>query len=303
MNVQIQPVQEQIDAWIVKHVPEKDLFFLKEQDLNIFKKYLQGTLVMPRDELRYSSYNQIQWVNSYTTWNISKDFQFVVVAQPDWIMTLAPLDRELLFRMQYAAGRGLIFPLSYFSQLAALPKEHIINTNDEQVIVIQKDMWMKLPTSYQEEAIKEYAQEYDDWTSTKIPANIPVHLSKYANTFSKTAGANCLAAVLYAISTNPQRQEWIINEWIFQNTFIEGLKNAGYSPTDRKFQKGDVVAWVNADGVIQHATYCINNQLFFNKNGQTIFNPWKIVTWDELQEEWKRFTPRVYQKSRSDING
>lgn len=303
MNVQIQPSQEQINTWIENHVPEKDIFFLKEQDLNTFKNYLKETLVMPRDELRYSSYNQIQWVNSYTTWNISKDFQFVIVAQPDWILTQALPDREVLFRMQYEAGRGLVFPLTYFSQLAALPKEYIINVNDEEVIVIQKDMWMKLPKSYQEEAIKAYAQEYDDWTSTEIPANIPAHLRKYANTFSTTPGANCLAATLYAISTNPERQEWIIEEWIFQNTFIEGLKNAGYSPTDEEFRKGDVVAWVNDDGIIQHAAYCIDNHLFFNKNGQTFFNPWKIVEWDELQEEWKRFTPQVYRKSRSDSNG
>ena len=303
MNIQIQPLQEQIDNWIENHVPEKDLFFLKEQDLNTFENYLQGTLVMSRDELRHSSYNQIQWVNSYTTWNISKDFQFVIIAQPDWILTLALQEREVLFRIQYEAGRGLVFPLSYFSRQAALPKEYIINVNDEQVIVIQKDMWMKLPTFYQEEAIQAYAQGYDDWTSTEIPANIPAHLRKYANTFSTTAGANCLAAVLYAVSMNPERQEWIINEWIFQNTFIEGLKYAGYSPTDKEFEKGDVVAWVNEDGVIQHATYCMGNQLFFNKNGQTFFNPWKIVTWDELQEEWKRFTPCVYQKSRSDLNG
>ncbi|MEK5037564.1 hypothetical protein [Sporosarcina sp. FSL K6-3457] len=303
MNVQIQPLQEQIDVWIEKHVPEKDLFFLKEQDLTLFKSYLQGALVMPRDELRYSSYNQIQWVNSYTTWNISKDFQFVIVAQPDWIMTLELPDRELLFRMQYEAGRGLIFPLTYFSETAKLPKEYIINADDEQVIIIQKNMWMKLPISYQEEAIKAYAQQYDDWTSTEIPANIPAHLRKYANTFSTTAGANCLAAVLYAVSTNPERQEWIINEWIFQNTFTEGVKNAGYSLTDKEFQKGDVVVWENEEGVTQHASYCIGNQLFFNKNGQTFFNPWKIVTWDELQEEWKRFTPCVYRKSRSDLNG
>lgn len=271
--------------------------------MTLFKSYLQGALVMPRDELRYSSYNQIQWVNSYTTWNISKDFQFVIVAQPDWIMTLELPDRELLFRMQYEAGRGLIFPLTYFSETAKLPKEYIINADDEQVIIIQKNMWMKLPISYQEEAIKAYAQQYDDWTSTEIPANIPAHLRKYANTFSTTAGANCLAAVLYAVSTNPERQEWIINEWIFQNTFTEGVKNAGYSLTDKEFQKGDVVVWENEEGVTQHASYCIGNQLFFNKNGQTFFNPWKIVTWDELQEEWKRFTPCVYRKSRSDLNG
>jgi len=306
MNVQIHPTEQQIDTWIEIHVPEKDLFFLREEDLTTFKNNLQGTLVIPRDELRYSSYNQIQWVNSYTTWAISKDFQFVIVAQPDWITTLPPPDKEALFHMQHEAGRGLIFPLIYFTEMAALPNDHIITVNGEQIVVIQKDMWMKLPYSYQEEAIKAYAQQYDNWTSTETPINLPIQLKKYANKFSTESGANCLAATLYAISPYPEREEWIIYEWIFQKTFIEGLKSSFYSLTDEEFRKGDVVAWVNEEGIIQHAAYCIDNHLFFNKNGQTIFNPWKVVHWDALKEEWKRYTTCVYRKSskiRSDSFG
>lgn len=297
MNIEIHPTQQQIDTWIEKHVPEKDLFFLREEDLTIFKNNLQGTLVIPRDELRYSSYNQIQWVNSYTTWAISKDFQFVLVAQPDWITTLPLPDKEALFRVQQEAGRGLIFPITYFTEMAALPNDHVINVNGEQVIVIQKDMWMKLPHSYQEEAIKKYAQQYDTWKSIEIPINLPTYLKKYANRFSTESGANCLAATLYAISQYPERQEWIIDEWIFQKTFIEGLKSAFYSLTDKEFREGDVVVWLNEEGIIQHAAYCLDDHLFFNKNGQTIFNPWKIVQWDELSEEWERYTTCVYRKS------
>lgn len=42
--------------------------------------------------------------------------------------------------------------------------------------MIQKEMWAELPCSYQEAAIKAYAQEFDSWTSTKIPSKLPVHL-------------------------------------------------------------------------------------------------------------------------------
>ena len=62
------------------------------------------------------------------------------------------------------------------------------------------------------------------------------------------------------------------------------------------YQATDVVAWVNEEEVIQHAAYCIDGQLFFNKNGQTFFNPWKIVHYDELKKEWEKYTPRVYRK-------
>lgn len=307
MYVQIQPLQEQMDAWIKNFVPEKDLFFLEEPDLLSFRSDLQSTLVMPRDEFfNHSSYNGIQWVNSYMYWNISKDAQFVLVAQPDWITSLAMSKKEKLFNIQQKLGRGLIGPLSFLSEITAFPKEYIFNVNDEQFVSIQKSMWMKLPTAYQEEIMITYAQQYDEWTAMAHPAKMPVHLKKYANTFSMEPGANCLAATLYAISADPEKDEWKVHEWIHDGTFAEGLKNAGFSPTDEKFQKGDVVAWVNESEIIQHAAYCIEDQLFFNKNGQTFFNPWKIVHWDELKEEWKRYTPRIYRKScgkRSDSFG
>lgn len=298
MNVQIQPLQEQIDTWIENHVPDKDLFFLREQDLSLLtNEELQGTLLMPEAEFfNHSSYKGIQLVNSCMYWTISKEVQFVIVAQPDWLTNLPLTKKEALFSIQYAIGKGLLFPLHYFSETAALPKEHIIKENGVQGLLIRKAMWTELPYSYKEEAIKAYAQEYDDWTSLEIPANIPVHIKNYANTFSTDPGANCLAAALYAISTTPERDEWIIHEWIHPETFAEGLKNAFYSPTDDKFQKGDVVTWVNEEGVIQHAAYCIDDQLLFNKNGQTFFNPWKIVQWDDLKEEWERYTPQVYRK-------
>ena len=67
--------------------------------------------------------------------------------------------------------------------------------------------------------------------------------------------------------------------------------------TEEHFQANDVVAWVDEEEVIQHAAYCIDGDLFFNKNGQTFFNPWKIVHGDELKKEWERYTLRVYRKS------
>lgn len=294
--MQIEPLQEQLIAWIENHVPEKDLFFLREEDLKEFGEALLGTLVIPREELQYSSYNQIQWVNSYTYWRIASEFKFVVVAEPDWIMNLVPADKEVLFRIQYEAKRGLVFPLAYFPATSAIPNDHILIENGEKVVVIQKEMWQALPYSYQETAIKAYAQGFDSWISTEIPAELPIHLKKYANTFSVKPGANCLAAVLYAVSPQPQGQEWIVHEWLFQKTFVEGLKRVGYLPSAEKFEKGDVVAWVDDNDIIQHAAYCIDGELFFNKNGQTFFNPWKIVTWNELNKEWERHTPCVYRK-------
>ena len=298
MTVQIQPTQQQMDTWIEKYVPEKDLFVLTKEDILSFKNDLQGVLIFPRAEFfKHSSYNGIQWVNSYVYWMIAKEVEVVLVAQPDWITTLSQSKKEALFRIQHKLGRGLMGPISFLADKAVFPEEYTFNVGNERIGIIQREMWMNLPFAVKEKIMATSAQLYDAWTAEAYPASMPAHIKKYANSFSAEPGANCLAAALYAISTNPERDEWIIHEWVHDGTFAEGLKHAGYSPTDEEFREGDVVVWVNEEGIIQHAAYCIDNQLFFNKNGQTFFNPWKIVRWDELQKEWTRFETRVYRKS------
>ena len=274
------------------------MFFLREQDLKLLQNDLEGVLVMPREEFfEHTSYNEIQWVNSYMYWTISKEVQFVIIAQPDWVNNLSIDIRKELLEIQPQVGRGLLFPLSYFSETRNIPPEYIFNEGDKQGLIVRNEMWMKLPYLYREEAIRAYAKEYDDWMSLKIPADISPHLLKYANKFSTNHGANCLAATLFAISLNPSKNEWIINEWIHDQTFIETLKNLRYSKVEGKFSKGDIIVWVNEENDVQHATYCIDDQLLFNKNGQTCFNPWKIVRWKELKEEWGKFKPVVYRKA------
>ncbi len=297
MNIQLHPTREQIASWISAYVPEKDFFFMKEEDLSYFKNYLNETLVIPRDEFfNHATYRKIQLANSYEYWNISKEVEIVLVAQSDWINKLEPKEKEKLLLLQVEVGRGLSVSTKLITDLSIIPKENIVKKDEELHVVIQHDMWNKLPITSREQIIKSYALEWDSWNSIELPTGVPRHIKKYVNTFSTDAGANCFAATLYAISTSPINQEWIIHEWIHQQTFIKGIENAGYVKTYDEFQDGDVVTWVNEVGIIQHASYCLGNNLFFNKNGQTFFNPWKIVHWDTLKEEWKRYSVQSYRK-------
>jgi hypothetical protein len=78
---------------------------------------------------------------------------------------------------------------------------------------------------------------------------------------------------------------------------MQGLKNESYSfIASEDIQAGDVVIWEDFNGTIQHASYHIGKQLFFNKNGQTIFNPWKITHFAELKETWNKYHIRIYRK-------
>ena len=158
MTIQIKPTQKQVNAWIEKYAPEKDFFFLRGEDLALLKNDLAGTLVMPRAEFsNHTSYNKIQWVNSYETWNISRDAQFVIVSEPNWITSLSRPTKELLFRIQCQVGRGLIFPKSYFSETEALPEDYLVHEDEGQFVIIQHDMWTKLPNNCKEDVSKQYA--------------------------------------------------------------------------------------------------------------------------------------------------
>jgi cell wall-associated NlpC family hydrolase len=76
------------------------------------------------------------------------------------------------------------------------------------------------------------------------------------------------------------------------------LKNANYNRiTSQDIKAGDVVTWENSDGIIQHASFCIGDHLFFNKNGQTFFNAWKIVDLTELNENWDDYHMQVFRKT------
>lgn len=289
----MEPTKEQVRSWIESFVPKMDLFFVQEKDLIMLEKHLSEVLVIPRKEFfGHSSYKQIQLVNSYTYWNISDKVEFVIVAQPDWISKLPePKKRELLF-IQYEVSRGLIFSLSLFSFVDLLPEEYIFEDKGEKFIVIQRNIWDQLPYKVKENAIQAYSQLWDTWIGCDVPHQTPIHIKEYANKFSTESGSNCLSATLFAIT----EQDWIIGEWVHPDTFLNGLERANFSRTNDQIQKGDVITWINNEGVVQHASYHIDNNYFFNKNGQTFFNPWKITHWDQLNKEWSQYKTNVYRK-------
>lgn len=292
MTAKIEPTKEQVRIWIENFVPIKDLFFVEEKDLAMLAEYLCEVLVVPREEFfNHSSYNQIQLVNSYMYWNISAKAKFVIVAKPEWIINLPKQKQKDLLLVQYNMSRGLILPLSLFSSCSSIPQEYIVEDEGEKFLVIQRDIWNKLSYRVKEVVILAYAQLWDEWFMYDCPEHIPIHITKYANKFPTESGSNCLSATLFAIT----EQDWIINEWVHPNTFLNGLENANFTRINDEIKMGDIVIWVN-DESIKHAAYHIGDNLFFNKNGQTFFNPWKITHLNKLNKEWSQYKINIYRR-------
>ena len=291
----MEPTKEQVSSWIENFVPKKDLFFVEEKDLHSLGEYLRAVLVVPREEFfNHSSYKQIQFVNSYMYWRISSKADFVIVATPDWIINLPEQKRLEILNVQYKMNRGLILPLSLFASERSIPQEYIVEENGEKFFVIQHSVWNTLSYQIKEDAILAYAQQWDNWFGHDLPEQTPAHIKNYANKFPVESGSNCLSSTLFAITG----QDWMIDEWVHPNTFLNGLERAGFFPKNDGIKKGDIITWENEDGVIKHAAYHIDNNLLFNKNGQTFFNPWMIKDLYKLNEDWGHYRMKVYRKGQ-----
>ncbi|XXM71350.1 hypothetical protein ACQ0QQ_16825 [Lysinibacillus sphaericus] len=280
--------------WIEAFVPEKDLFFLTENELGNLEEYLDHVLVIPKEEFSANAtYNGIQWQNSYTYWNLSEEAATVIVAPPDWVGRLPDGKRRQLLHSQKEAGSGLVYEISHDRVDGSIPAGQLLESGGEQFIILQKAMWEELGYEVKRELISEFAQQWEEWTCYEHSLESHPHLQKYANVFPSSGGANCLAATLFAVT----REEWIINEWVHQKTFSLGLKRAHYGHVvNSEIRDGDVVTWENEEGIIQHASFCVGDDKFFNKSGQTFFNAWKIVDWTELEEMWESYRVKVFRK-------
>lgn len=295
MKKKIQPTSETKKEWIKAYVPDKDLFFLPENKLAPFKDFLSSVLVIPHEEfMNHSSYKQVQLANSYEYWNISKEVKYVLVTPPGWCDCLPSEKKIDLFHIQAEVERGLIHPISDFSLDTSFLSQNMIEVKGEEHVVLHKAMWEELSYTSKEELMTDIAQQWEDWTCYDYPIQTPSHLMKFANTFPSTAGSNCLSATLFAIS----QQEWMIHEWVHPKTFLQSLENEHYHlSTSQEMKAGDVITWENPDGIIQHASYCIENHIFFNKRGQTFFNAWSIVHLADLKEDWGRYSMKIFRKA------
>lgn len=293
LKTNIQPSNDQIKKWVEKYVPVKDLFFVKEEHVPLFEEEILQALLIPKEEFfNHASYKQIQLANSYEYWNLSKEVKFVIVAHANWITKIAPAKKEKLLQIQVKMNRGLIFPLSYFPGESLPLKENCVKTSEDESVVLYADLWEKISFSAKAQLLKKYAQQWDGWVSEEAPVHLPTIIKKYANTFSIEAGSNCLSATLFAIS----QQEWMIHEWVHPQTFIEKLRRTHYLIKTEVLIEGDLAVWETDEGQVQHASFHVGNELFFNKNGQTFFNPWKIINFDELQAEWRQYSLKIYRQ-------
>lgn len=289
--MEIKPPKNILLSWMDSYVPEKDLFFLSKEHLTNEIDF-KDVLLMPIDEFyNHSTYGQLNYVNGYEYWNI-KNAQYVIIAEKEWIECISEEIKQFILNLQVQSERGLVLPVSFIKDIEKIPSSYVMNGH----VVIQRSMWEKLDESSKEQLLTTMVYEWwDKGECEESPESLPSFLKPFANTFGHLQGPNCLAAVLFAISKG--KQEWFIYEWIHQKTFIDKLNQLQFEEfLDEVLHQGDIVIWKDENDIIQHAAYYIGEGLYFNKHGQTMFNPWKILSKEALYKEWEHLTLVKYRQ-------
>ncbi|MDN4603225.1 hypothetical protein P5G61_18445 [Paenibacillus sp. F6_3S_P_1C] len=241
--MKIKPGKKVLRSWVDCYVPEKDLFFLSKEHLD-YKFDFTDVLFMPKDEFyNHSTYRQVNYVNGYEYWNI-KNVDYVIIAEKEWIETIPEDKKRSLLNAQVQSKRGLVFPVAFVHDLAEIPASYLIDGH----VILQRFMWGNLDFSSKEQILTTMVYEWwDKGECVKPPESLPDFLKPYANSFASSQGANCLAAVLFAISKG--KQEWFIYEWVHQKTFLEKLEQYHYEELiTEDLVQGDVVIWTDKNG-------------------------------------------------------
>lgn len=307
MSKRINLSQGKLQKWEESFIPEKDIFFLREQDEHLIKEFGNNCLLFSKEEFsNHPTYAAISYASSYTYWTLTEDITTVVVLPHRVFPSLNDSVKKAVLTIQHEVGRGLIFESHYFDGILREPAKSLLApyefvSDNQQYIAIQKEVWNQLPKSLKSDLLNRIAYDYD--TPGIFDPYVPTEsmTSTYVNTYPNEHGPNCLSSTLFVAASisSGTLLDWIIKEWVHPTTFMNGLKQLGYKESplseDAMFPH-DILVWRDKQDRIVHASFHIDKHYFFNKNGQTFFNPWKTVHMRELEEEWGKHSVKVYRK-------
>ncbi|ULG74550.1 hypothetical protein [Macrococcus brunensis] len=236
----------------------RDLFFISAEFYNEYHQQLTYTNVVPKNEFKnHSIYCSLHANCCYKVWQI--DYDFVIVAPADWYESQSVAFRTAICHEQI--------------------KNHSHMIDQDKLITIK--YWLSLSVAYQNKLISK-----DDELIDTLEASNYL-FQKWNGVFPSSHGGNCFAAAMYGVTHN----DFLLNEWMHEKTFKLMLSRNGYQEAD-DIIPGSVIVF--KDDHFRHACYVIEDNIVFNKSGQTFWNPWHITTISEVKESWQDFSMTIY---------
>jgi len=277
----ISPTAAQLASWTQIYVPEFDVFYLK--DRFDFENMSEVVLYSAAEFFGDPKYQDIELNNAFEYWKRSKDVQYVMIAPPHWFGRLPETQKRMLNQQQVELNRGLVFPLP-LGELT-FGEEYVASGH----VVLCNELWAAID---RDQFLLAVAKEWDDGICLEMPADTPEHLRDFADSYPDKSGGNCLGAAIFALCGDAE----IANVWLHQEPFLAALRDNNYHEIpDDSHSGGDVVVGYDKNRKIQHAAYCVTTDCYFNKDGQSFFNPWKLVSRETLETEWPSLTWKTWR--------
>ncbi|MBO3077625.1 hypothetical protein J5E42_08835 [Mammaliicoccus vitulinus] len=262
--MRIYPSEQTIEYWTKNYFSDFDLFFVNEVP---FKN--EPVIITSKDAFKESSSFNIKINNQYEFWNLN-DYNYVIQSSKGWFERLENDIQEYIIKEQRRVSNPLFI--------------------NKELITINK--WHQFSEELKIQFFKKRIDEYqDNIVSLDLKVILSDHLNSIINTFPFHQGSNCLSTVLFAVTKNSD----ILNQWIKEDSFINTIKLLDFNESSKSCHKGDIIIYFNKNSVI-HAAYQVENGLFINKSGQTIFNPYKLITQIELENDWGIYEKHVYHQ-------
>jgi hypothetical protein len=295
-----------LEKWDDKYLPSYDLIYLEDDLIGL----PEDILVMPLNELKANpSLYTIDVTTTFSPWNLEDSVKFVAVIPNDRFDSLGKDLEQRMLELQHDLCRDNLHEIKelnrFIDELDESERNRCIVTLEQMTfyvkgeawVAFRRNHWQKLPWEFRKKILVEMAESYNgEGIQQRMDANAYAErafIQSYVDQFPSESGPNCFATALAAITENRISADWIIQQWIHSETFIMGIQQRGYEKinenTDWKqidLKADDIIVWVNKERLPIHASAALSEVDVFNKDGQTMFNPWLIRNFHELAGYW-----------------
>lgn len=282
----ITPTVERVRQWMDEFVPPLALWFREDAPL---PDSSVSPDVHPRSVLRtHPAIDSIEYTNAYHLWKIDSSATRFVIDDGRWIESLTDTDRAHVLEAQVRFRRGLVIDRERGAGFEEEMSRGLIGGH----VVLWRALWEGVSSEARRQIVLAELSDWDDDVALPVPDNLPPHIASIANGYPEIEGMNCLSTTAYCLTA----EESTLRQWLWQQEFHAILRAHGYVPVKTDdWRSGDVIVF-QQDGQTIHAAYCLVDGSMLNKNGQSSFNPIKVIGAETLVAEWPECDVVVYRR-------
>ncbi len=240
----------------------------------------------------------LAFVDSYTTYAISSEAQWVAMLTSVQLDALPVETRQRLLAEQVRHKRGQVYGWEWvekFLQDYTQIESCCVTFEDKHYLALDSKIWALLTPESRQQWLSDFIQADTptECLSSEYAAECKNRVvRRLAGTFADTSGPNCFSTTLAAVTQDESTAQTIADFWLHQEPFFQGLERRGYTlRTDLSVSTPGlhdaVLIWQDAQGTAQHACYLIENGLVLNKNSQAWFAPRQLLQLQTVLDVWK----------------